>query len=189
MCTRYTGAIDDCNPTHSAGELPVSEYTYMAYNLMANRPDRKKRVVIRRDFAFGAKPIKFSFVPTVTVDESTLHYNMYGGGSTAGGPQMLSPSTRILRRKKAPWMPFYTESFVDGSSRVTQLNTNVNHHGMAIAMRPRSCSGTVLPTFDVKYYLDLEFRGPRIIADASIGGISNASYHVFPDTYGDGTMG
>lgn len=184
MCTRYTRAIDDMTqdiPQASApSSWPDNRLVDTAYYLMANRLDKRKRVVIRRDFATGGRPVMFKFQPTVN-----RRYMVNRGTSYTNGAQVDDYDWN-LRRVRAPWMNFYEYSRdPNGSHLVT--NISVPHFGMAIALRAMSCTDGTFPTFDTKVSFDVEFRRP-ITLGQDAGSSATKSYLSFADTLGAGVV-
>ncbi len=188
MCTRFTGGIDDMNATHTTGAaLPRSEWSQLAYNLMINRADRAKRVVVRRDCAFGMKPVKFTFRPTIN--------KFVGLARQQNQNQFEDPALAnvYVKRVLAPWIPFYRYTrYYDTAAAETKTYldpyVDIPHFGLAIAMRPQSCTNGILPLFNTKTYFDIEFKGPRLAGSATVTSLGTGSYQLFNDTLGDGTI-
>lgn len=184
MCTRYTRAIDDMTkdiPVAAApATWPDNRLVDTAYYLMSNRLDKRKRVVIRRDFATGGRPVVFKFQPTVNrrymVNRSSAHYSDY----------VLSTYDWNLRRVRAPWMPFY-EFSRDQNGTFLVNNLGVPHFGMAIALRAMSCTDGTFPIFDTKVSFDVEFRRPVTLGQDA-GSSATKSYMSYSDTLGAGVV-
>lgn len=186
MCTRYTGAIDDMladiSPIDGPGGVGDSRLADTAYYQMVNRVDKRKRVVIRRDFATGGRPVSFKFTPTVNKRV------MRADNITSPEGQQTLHYEWSTRRVRAPWMKFY-EYRRDQSAEGLVMNTLVPHFGMAIAMRVMSCTDGTFPIFDTKVSFDVEYKGAVGLGQA--GSATDAiakSYRIFGDTFGDGFM-
>lgn len=188
MCTRRTGPIDDMTndlPSGNSGDLPRVRYSDLAYNIMINRFDKSRRVVVRRDACYGMKPVKFIFRPTVN--------KTYGlvSQSQAEALDDVSITNNYIKRVSAPWIPFYRYvKFKKGESTEVFLDQylTVPHYGLCIALRPESCTNNNIPVFSTKTYLDIEFKGPRLSSTNFVVGLYNQSYQTYPDTLGDGTI-
>lgn len=190
MCTRYTRAIDDMtkgletvNPFMADDALRST-----AFYLMANRSDRAKRVVIRRDWATGGKGVVFKFRPTIN-RRVIVNANMGYGDSGGSHYQTLSDSYRVVR-KPFPWLPFF-EFFRQGASAGTSyynVYTSVPFYGMAVALRPMSCTDGTFPEFDVKVSFDIEYRHPIDYTASSTTDSAARSFLLYSDTTGSGVV-
>ena len=185
MCTRYTRAIDDMTKDLQTIPSPSSwndaRLVDTAYYIMSNRLDKRKRVVIRRDFATGGRPVVFKFQPTVN-RRVMINRSTQLNGST----QQYDYYDWQTKRIRAPWMPFY--SFTrDQNGSAVQSYLSVPHYGMAIALRAMSCTDGTFPIFDTKVSFDVEFRHPVTLGQDS-GSQSNKSYLMYADTLGDGVV-
>lgn len=187
------GPSDPQNGVVGPGEIPSARLADTAYFQLLNRPDRAKRVVVRRNFGYGGKPVVFKFRPTV--NKQVIEYAEVSNVEPEFPNQTLGQSAvnRIrLKRVPAPWLPFYSSRRITDnnplatSSMITQVYTDIRHYGLVIAMAPRSCTDGNLPLFTTKTYFEIEFRAPRLAMDPDVPTAINRSYMLFSDTLGDG---
>lgn len=196
MCTRRTRAVDDMTRkivedlSPSATSLPEHALSRSAFYLMANRSDRAKRVVIRRDWSTGGKGVVFKFRPTVNKRVIVVG-NLTQGVRTEGGAyaQSLTDTYRVIR-VPFPWLPFFDfQRLGSGAGEpVSQVYTSVPFYGMAVALRPMSCTDGTFPEFDVKVSFDIEYRHPVDFNSTTEAAEIAASYGIYADTYGTGVV-
>lgn len=183
MCTRSTKAIDDLvgdiAPIAGPGQLPTNRYSDLAYYQLVNRPDKAKRVVVRRNFATSGRPVVFKFTPTVNKDI------IEWAELTSGGKQELTGGAGRVARVRAPWLPFYS-FFQHAGSEHFHVYTDIRHYGLVIAMRPRSTTDGNFPLFDLRTFYDVEFRRPRVNGATQPSETLAKSFKMFADTLGDG---
>jgi len=190
MCTRYTRAIDDMTagiaPVGTA--IPEQYLRHTAFFNMANRSDRSKRVVIRRDWATGGKGVVFKFRPTINRRVIVVG-DMTTGDSGGSAYQSIVDRYRVVR-KPFPWLPFF-EFFRQGAGAGTSyynVYTGVPFYGMAVAMKPMSCTDGSFPEFDVKVSFDIEYRKPIDYTANSVADVAARSYLLYADTSGSGVV-
>ena len=193
MCTRKTRAIDDqladINPVGMT-RMPEDRLSDTSYYQLFNRPDRAKRVVIRRDWSSGGKGVVFKFRPTI--NKRQLLMGDLQASVIDARTKQTADNTYITKRIPYPWMPFFEFYRVPGGpvgapTEYMYLNTTIPFYGMCVAMRPMSATNGTFPEFDVRVSFDVEYRKPITLGEGgTMAAQSLKSYKIFADTLGAG---
>lgn len=106
--------------------------------------------------------------------------------SLAGNPTAVPQQAGGLqhRRVRSPWLrTWVARQDALGAGPVYELNGGVLHHGLDIHYKPHSFSPQSVPYFDVRVFLDVEWKGARMVSmggqDQSPGAIYGFNFNAF----------
>jgi len=132
MCTKYTGPVPEESITNT--QLTNGDWKHhVGYSIIKKNPQLRRRAVFRNDVAFGMRPVKFSFTPTVAVEKSTpSQAALLGTGPLNEQQGIIAPSDSQTtysrnpasaigyRYKKAGWMQMVMPHFSAASHNTGQ---------------------------------------------------------------------
>lgn len=140
MCTRTTGPVEEEVP--STVDLQSGSFTQSCgYALIKKNPRLRKRAVFRNDVAYGMRPVKFSFRPTVAYPRLGYAQPALLGTGTNNELQGLldvAPSAANSRNpatgmgytyKTAPWFDMVMPAFTARSNSADAGTTGSASYG------------------------------------------------------------
>lgn len=140
MCTRSTGPVPERQV--STTELNNGSWVQAAgYAFIRRNPRLRKRAQFRNDVAYGMRPVKYSFRPTVAVSRpnysqlpllGTLNTNEMQGIMDVPGANLNSrnPTTSMgYKYRTAPWMEMVLPAFTSVSSSANAGITGASSAG------------------------------------------------------------
>lgn len=155
MCTRTTGPVEEEMP--STVDLQSGSFTQSCgYALIKKNPRLRKRAVFRNDVAYGMRPVKFSFRPTVAFPKLAYAQPALLGTGTNNEAQGLldtapsqanarNPSTAVgYTYRTAPWFPMVMPAFTGVSSLSNAGTTGQASYGNITSSTSPSWADQVL---------------------------------------------
>lgn len=154
--------------SHTNADAISQLHNFPFYRLI-NAPAalRRKSTLIRRNAAFGMKPVVLKFIPRRY--KPVLQYN-YGVGNTPYPATSVEiSSTRVDRRQTGPpWNPTYDlrQDNAVGIFLPDPFSPYEWYHGVSVSTRPGSWTKTLFPYLSMRVWVRVHFKSRRIIRDS-----------------------